>query len=240
MLKLDVRRWQPRTLKATGTTLLGWHTLVRTFRGDIFLVLVFLATPAFAENGGGHSPVLTASFVLVMMAPTMWFMYRAYENSRFGVRAVTNDDSAAIAHFNEVLSHASTELLIHDDGDQVAGTVYNNDATIEAVRERLEKYKHLKIKCLFNFDQDIKMTELCAEFGDRFEVRYLHKRPSDDVHFKIADRGKWAYLSTHPQGDHRRDGEICNGTRASKRVRQRFVGDLIEAFDDGFKDAHLS
>ena len=241
MLELDVKRWQPHTLKAAGT-LLGWRMLVHTCRGNTFLVLVlvFMATPAFAESGGGHSLFLTASFVLVMMAPTMWFMYRAYENSRFGVRAVTNDNPAAIDHFNEALSHASTELLIHDDGDQVEGTVYNDDATIEAVRMRLEKYEKLKIKCLFNFNQDVKMTELCAEFKDRFEVRYSYKRPSDDVHFKIADRGKWAYLSTHPQGDRHRDGEICDGTRANKRVRQRFVGDLIRAFDDGFKDARLS
>ena len=233
-------------------TQLRSHLILMTSEGRMFLplfrasnlkaltsVLVpFLAVPAFAEDGGQH-PALMALFVLAMSAPSVWFMYRAYQHCRFDVRTATNDNSTAIARFNEALSHASSELLIHDDGDQVNGTVYNHDATIQAVRKRLNKCKKLQIRCLLNFNESVEMTKLSNEFGTRFQVRYLGQRPSGDVHFKIADRGKWAYLSTHSKGSIERDGQICDGTCANERVRQYYVSDLLEAFDEGFEKAHL-
>ena len=217
-----------------------FSTLFKTsnMKAFLFVLAPLSATPALAEDGGLH-PALIALSVLLLMLPSVWFMFRAYHNCRFSITAVTNDNPTAIEQFNDVLRQADSELLIHDDGDQVSGTVYNDDRTIQAVRRRLNECQKLKIRCLFNFNEDVEMAKLSSEFGTRFQVRFLHQRSPGDVHFKIADRGKWAYLSTHLRGDTERDGEICDGTLASERVRRRYVGHLVEAFEEGFEKAHL-
>lgn len=242
MIKQNVvRSCRPHTSGATRNTGYGWGMSVPVLRGETFQVLVFvlvtfLAIPALAADGSQHF-VLTALSVLLMLAPSVLFMYRAYQHCRVDVRTVTNDNSTAIAKFNEALRHAETELLIHDDGDHVKGTVYNDKATIQAVRDRLTEQTQLKIRCLLNFNEGVEMTKLSKEFGPRFQVGYLHQRPTDDVHFKIADRGKWTYLSTHPKGSIERDGEIRDGTHADKYARRYYVSELLEAFEECFEKA---
>lgn len=206
------------------------------FRTLAVVLVPLLATPAFAEDGGLPSAAIVL-FAIIMLAPTMWFMFRAYRHCQFDIVAVTNDNSEAMARFAEALNHANNELLIHDDGDKVDGSIYNDDSVIQTVRDRLNNCPDLRIRCLLNFNEDVKATKLSDEFNERFQVRYLHQRPVDDIHFKIADRGKWAYLSTHRKGNPERDGEVCDGTRASERVREYYVGDLLEAFEDGFEKA---
>ena len=191
--------------------------------------------PAFAENGSQPSALMIL-FALVMSAPTVWFTYRAHQHCRFHTVTVIDDNPEAIARFTETLGHASSELLIHDDGDS---SLYNDDLTIQEIRDRLNSSPELRIRCLLNFNEGVKVSELSDEFEERFQARYLHQRPIDDVHFKIADGGKWAYITVHGKGDTEHDGEVCDGTRANQRVRRHYVGDLLEAFDEGFEKAHL-
>ena len=241
MIEHSVGNRQSHTLEAGATTGREWRS-VPVLRGGYLQALVsalvpFLAMPVFAEDGGQSSAPMIL-FALVMSAPTVWFMYRAYQHCRFHIATVANDNLEAIAQFTAALSHAKNELLIHDDGDKVEGSVYDHDSTIQAIRDRLNECPGLRIKCLLNFNDGVRVTKLGDEFGERFRVRYLHQRPADDVHFKIADRGKWAYLSTHRKGDTERDGEVFDGTRANAHVRRHYVGDLLEVFDDAFEKAH--
>lgn len=241
MIEHSVGSRQSHTSEAGATTGHEWRS-VPALRGHHLRVFVsalvpFLAMPVFGEDGGQPSASMIL-FALVMSAPTVWFMYRAYQHCRFHITTVANDNLEAIAQFAAALSHAKSELLIHDDGDKVKGLVYDHDATIQAIRDRLNECPELQIKCLLNFNDGVKVTGLVDEFGERFRVRYLHQRPADDVHFKIADRGKWAYLSTHRKGDIERDGEVFDGTRANARVRRHYVGDLLDVFDGAFEMAH--
>ena len=208
------------------------------FRVLAVVLALFVAAPAFAEGGGLPSATMIL-LAFIVLAPTMWFMFRAYRHCQFGVVAVTNDNAEAMVRFVETLEYANSELLIHDDGDKVEGSVYDDDSVIQAVRDRLAECPNLRIRCLLNFKEDVKVAKLSEEFNERFQVRYLHQRPVGDIHFKIADHGKWAYLSTHRQGALERDGEVCDGRSASERVRQYYVGDLLEAFNEGFEKAHL-
>lgn len=154
------------------------------------------------------------------------------------VTDVENDNEHAIKRFLDVLDKAEREFLVHDDGDKTEGTLYENEKTVQAVRERLQTFPDLQIRCLLNFNADVKMAELGEEYGSRFQVRYLHQRPADDVHFKIADGGKMAYLSIHPKGVTERKGQIFEDIGAHERVRKRRLGGLIEDFNDGFAKAH--
>ena len=203
--------------------------------------------------------------VVVAAAVAVWL---AYEHSLLRVTDVENDNEHAIRHFRDVLDKAERELLVHDDGDKTVGSLYDDDNTVEAVRQRLRSCPDLKIRCLLNFKADIRMADLRGEYGGRFQVRYLHQRPADDVHFKIADGGKMAYLSIRPQGVTERKGQVIEDIGARERVRKRRalrgafefapqtpclaenlthlcrssprkrLGGLIDDFNEGFDKAH--
>ncbi len=181
------------------------------------------------------SAIVLVSMVVVA-AVSVWL---ACEHSRLRVTDVENDNEDAIRHFLAVLGQAEHELLVHDDGDDnTDGSLYDHEDTVQAVRERLRTCPDLKIRCLLNFKADVRMADLSEEYGSRFQVRYLQQRPADDVHFKIADGGKMAYLSVHPKGVTERKGQVFEDMGASKRVRKRRLGGLIEDFNEGFSKAH--
>ena len=227
----------PRPCDANSRERRTFALAPRGVRALALLLAAMVAVPAFAASGG-QPPFLAIFFALVMAAPTAWFMYRAYQHCRFDIVAVTNDNSEAVAQFVQAVEHAEVELLIHDDGDKVDGSVYDDRSAIQAVRDRLNERPGLRMRCLLNYNENVEMAKLKDEFEDRFRVRYLHQRPVDDVHFKIADHGKWAYLSTHRKGDTVRNGKVCDGTHANERVRRAYVGGYLEAFDEGFAKAH--
>ena len=180
------------------------------------------------------SAIMLSSMVVVT-AVSVWL---AWEHSLLRVRNVDNDNKDAIRHFLAVLGQAEHELLIHDDGDDTEGTLHDDDDTAQAVRERLRTCPDLKIRCLLNFRADVRMARLSEEYGGRFQVRYLHQRPTEDVHFKIADGGKMAYLSVHAKGVTERQGQVIEDIGARAYVRKRRLGGLIEDFNEGFSKAH--
>ena len=183
--------------------------------------------------------LIVSAIVLVSMvvaaAVSVWL---AHAHSLLRVTDVENDNEDAIRHFRAVLDQAEREFLVHDDGDKTEGSLYNDEDTVEAVRKRLQTCPRLQVRCLLNFDQDVKMAALSEEYDGRFQVRYLHQRPVDDVHFKIADGGKVAYLSVHPRGVAERKGQVIEDMGAPEFVRRRHLGGLIDDFNDGFDKAH--
>lgn len=180
---------------------------------------------------------IVLALVVVAAAVSVWL---AHEHSLLRVTDVENDNEDAIRRFLAVLNRAEHELLMHDDGDKTDGSLYDDEDTVEAVRERLRACPSLKMRCLLNFNADVKMAALGEECGDRFQVRYLHQRPVDDVHFKIADGGKMAYLSVHPKGVTDRTGQVVEDLGAPSFVRKRRLGGLIDDFNEGFDKAHLA
>ena len=186
--------------------------------------------------------ILTVSAIVLASAvvATVVHTWLVCEQSFLHVTDVENDEEDAIRHFLAVLDRAERELLVHDDGDQTNGSLYDDENTVEAVRERLQTCPNLKIRCLLNFKADVRMAALSEEYGVRFQVRYLHQRPIDDVHFKIADGGKMAYLSVHPRGVTERQGQIIEDLGAREYVRKRRLGGLIDDFNEGFAKAHAA
>lgn len=179
---------------------------------------------------------IVLGFVVVATLVSVWL---AHAHSLLHVRDVENDNKDAIRHFLTVLERAEREFLVHDDGDKTGGgSLYDDEDTIEAVRKRLRTCPNLKIRCLLNFNEGVGMAALSEEFEDRFQVRYLYQRPVDDVHFKIADYGEMAYLSSHPRGATERKGQIIEDIGAPEFVRKRRLGGLIDDFNEGFGKAH--
>lgn len=173
--------------------------------------------------------------VVVVAAVSVWM---TYEHSLLLVTDVNNDDEQAVKRFLNVLRCAEHELLVHDDGDKAPGSLYDDEDTVQAVRERLRMCPNLKIRCLLNFNEGVRMAALSGEYQSRFQMRYLHQRPANDVHFKIADGGKMAYLSTHAKGVAKRKGCILEDIGARERTRKRRLGGQIDDFNEGFERAH--
>ena len=173
--------------------------------------------------------------MVVAAAVSVWL---AHAHSLLHITDVENDNEDA--HFRAVLDHAEREFLVHDDGDKTAGSLYDDEDTVEAVRKRLQTCPRLRIRCLLNFNTDVKLAALREEFDDRFQVRYLHQRPVDDVHFKIADDGKMAYFSVHAKGAAERKGQVVEDLGAPEFVRKRRLAGFIDDFNDGFDKAHLA
>ena len=192
-----------------------------------------------AAKQGNIVILIVSAIVLVSMvvaaAVSVWL---AHAHSLLRVTDVDNDNEDAIRHFRAVLDQAEREFLVHDDGDRTEGSLYDDEDTVAAVRKRLQTCPRLQVRCLLNFDEDVKMAALSEEYDGRFQVRYLHQRPVDDVHFKIADGGKMAYLSVHPKGVAERKGQVIEDMGAPEFVRRRRLGGLIDDFDDGFDKAH--
>ena len=182
--------------------------------------------------------VMSATVLGLLVAAAVVSVWLAHVYSLLRVTDVENDDNKdAIRHFLAVLDQAEQELLLHDDGDKTDGSPYDDDGTVEAVRERLRTCPSLKIRCLLNFNAGVKMAALSEEYDGRFQVRYVHRRPAADVHFKIADGGKMAYLSIHPIGATERRGQVIEDMGAPSFVRRGRLGGLIDDFNAGFDKA---
>ena len=158
--------------------------------------------------------------------------------SLFGVlvESGTNDGNLAIMKFLEVVERAEQELVIYDDGDQVADTIYNNDDVGSALASRMENNPRLCVRVLFNKRSDIQLPKRMSQFGDRFEVRYrAGERPAQDVHFKIAD-GRVGYFSQHGLGETAREFTFCDARHTSKRARKIAFGAHLQYFNEQFQD----
>lgn len=184
--------------------------------------------------------IVSAVVLVSMVVAAGVSVWLAHAHSLLHVTDVENDNEDAIRHFRAVLDQAEREFLVHDDGDKTDGSLYDDADTVEAVRERLQTCPNLRIRCLLNFNADVKMAALREEFDGRFQVRYLHQRPVGDVHFKIADGGKMAYFSVHPKGVAERQGQVVEDMGAPEFVRKRRLTGFVDDFNDGFDKAHLA
>ena len=183
----------------------------------------------------------SAVWLVLVVGTIVFFVWRTHKHSLLRVTDVENDNEDAIRHFLTVLEQAKHEFLVHDDGDKTGGgSLYDDRGAIEAVRRHLRTCPNLKIRCLLNFNEGVEMAALGEEFGNRFQVRYLHQRPVNDVHFKIADGGEMAYMSSHERGITERRGQIIEGMEAPEFVRKHRLGGLIDDFNEGFNKAHLA
>lgn len=173
----------------------------------------------------------------VVPAIVMWWRYADSLNVR--VQSGGNDDQAAAQMFIHVLTKARETLVIHDDGDEREGSIYENDEVVQAVRHRLENCEELEIRCLFNDKADLRLVrEIGAKHPDRFTVYYLRgARPVGDVHYKIADGGVIGHLSLHGHRQPERNFKLLDCSVARPSTRKRVFGKYLDQFERDAKAA---
>ncbi len=168
---------------------------------------------------------------------------RLYDNLTVKSRARKgmNDDEMVDGLFERLLRAAQREFIIHDDGDAADKSVYNDDAVMAALRDRMRENKRLRTRIYFNYRRDLKVNAVAREFGDRLEIRYNPGvRPKRDVHYKIIDGGVQGHLSLHDPGSGDRKFEFFDCSRASGWMRRKLFGDHRENFERDFAVADLA
>lgn len=149
-----------------------------------------------------------------------------------------NDDVEAVSRFVEVVRHAKCELIIHDDGNDMPGTIYNDESVVGAVDRQMAQHEGLAVKCLFNARAELALVErLSKRYRARFHVRYRRwpwPRPAFDVHYKIADSGAIGHLSHHGYGAGERHFEVRNCLGVNQRERNIELGKYMRRFKRQF------
>lgn len=134
-----------------------------------------------------------------------------------------NDDDKAVSGFVNVVEHATKNLIVHDDGNKMLGTIYDNPDAIEALDRQMNEHEELVVKCLFNTRDELAMVEQLRErYPERFQVKYRRwswRRPAFDVHYKIANDGAFGLLSHHDMEEKGRHFEVrdCSGANQTER-----------------------
>ena len=111
----------------------------------------------------------------------------------------------------DLINKTRNSLVIHDDGNDSGESVYNNDWVVAAMRDRIQQRRRLKVKCLFNDREDLKLLELAdGECKDNISVWYAGgDRPKNDIHYKVVDGGRLVHVSAHEHGASERGYVLC-------------------------------
>ena len=170
--------------------------------------------------------------VIVLVIGTIYII-RAQKYLSVRILSGSNDDKTATCVFIELVAEVERNFIIHDDGG-AGSPIYDDCDVIEAVRKRLHECGELTIKCLFN-QNGARIESLDKEFPGRFIVRCQQdKRTKNDVHFKIIDGGRKAYLSTHAVGISERKYELIDCTNSTRKIRQQMFGKFYDRVDMDF------
>lgn len=167
----------------------------------------------------------------VVPAIFLWWWY--WDSANVRVQDGVNDDKSATTMFIDVLKAARYTLVIHDDGNKMKGTVYDDIGVVEAVRHQLAGNRALHIRCLFNDREDLDLVrQMRSEYPDRFKVWYRNgARPPRDVHYKIADGGVVGHLSSHGHRQPERKFKLLDCSDAKPRTRKSVFGKYLDQFE---------
>ena len=174
-------------------------------------------------------------FVLVCAtAIACWGWYHRGGRIMFRER---NSNTMALEYFIRVVNAAENRLIVHDDGDNVADTPYNDERVLDVLARRLETCHKLEVKMLFNVkDEDLRIVRMANKYGHRLQIRYRNERPIGDIHYKIADN-TIGYFSEHDQGSSDRKIWVYDFTDTTKTARERAFGSHSHLFEREFAQA---
>lgn len=147
-----------------------------------------------------------------------------------------NDDGVAVWTFRDLIKAAEHEIVLHDDGNKLAGSIYDDPDLMEELRGRLRD--GLQIRAHFNNTAKLAFNDLAEEFPGQVEIRYQDARTKGrDVHYKIADGGAMGYLSMHAHGKSKRRSKFIDCRKAPRRNREAVFRKHLLACEEVFSAA---
>ena len=181
---------------------------------------------------------LAAVSLTACTAIMFWLLHRAFQYVYVQVSPVQiNDDDSVVSNFIALLDEARTSMILYDDGNDMAGSVYNDSRVIDAVHSKLQANPDFELRCLFNCDDDV---EFRKEFADKPQVEIRTRSDMDGerrIHYKIIDGGVKAYLSRHSLGSSQRQYKTVDCTNVSKRHRSRVAESVLRRYTADFATA---
>ena len=107
-----------------------------------------------------------------------------------------NSEGEVVKAVKTLLEQARKEFEVYDDGDDQS-VLYNSEEFLETVENKLDADSNFRVKAMFNVEHELEFTQ---KFKGHDQVDIYIRRegvPPEDVHYKIIDGGKKAYLSRH-------------------------------------------
>ena len=153
-----------------------------------------------------------------------------------------NTDEQATEMFIGLVNQTRRQIDIHDDGGDLADSMYNSRDVMDALRDRIRE-RNIKVRCLFNdADQPPELLKLARseEYGNRIEIWHLGGgRQEPDTYYKIVDSGRLVHLSRHAHGASRSGYRLRKALRWWEvKTRYRISKQYRDHFEHGLKSAN--
>ena len=152
-----------------------------------------------------------------------------------------NDGEVARDEFTRLLSEAKESLIIYDDGDRVADSIYDSPEVIAKFQEKLITNPEFRIYCLFNCDEpELMFRKEFGNGGPQVKIRVRDSVPrynetSVQTHYKIIDGGVQAYLSWHYPGSSERIFKTVDCSGVVRFLRPRVIKNVLGQYMAHFK-----
>lgn len=184
---------------------------------------------------------MTAIAYVIAALAVAFLVVRA---SQMGARRFSgsNDGETAKRFFLLLLDQAKDEIIVYDDGNDVADSIYADETVLDAIQDKLDNEPGFSMKCLFNCDGPQPLRDRFSD-EQRVAIRStnLGEKAPRDMHLKIVDRGRLAYLTQHEFNSTTRLYELVDcltvWSWGLKKVARRELGDCMEQFDQRFAAA---
>ena len=175
--------------------------------------------------------VVVGATVILCLVSAIRTIYRGWAFLQVSTTSDSNSDEAAVEQFITLLGEAERSMVVHDDGNKMDGSIYESEAVIDAVRQKLEKDQGFRLSCHFNFGG----TRFTKELGQCPAVRIKTgqgDRPADDVHYKIIDCGRKAHLSSHRFNSKERRYKVIDCGNVPRRLMAHVTDVLLGRYKD--------
>ena len=183
---------------------------------------------------------IAVAIYVVGLVTGAYLVVTAQGDRRIAELSADNSDEQAADIMVEMIGQTRRELLIHDDGNNSPRSVYNNERVLEAMRQRLQECPRMRIRCLFNDNEPLKLHDLAQSDDGRGRIEVWQAqgpRPLDDTHYKIVDRGRMLHLSFHAHGAVERKYLIRKPPGWALPTRRRISKARREHFESGVSEA---
>lgn len=170
--------------------------------------------------------VVVGTAVMLCLVLAVGTIYRGWAFLQVSTVSDSNSDQAAVEQFIALLGEAERSMVVHDDGNKMDGSIYESEAVIDAVRQKIAKDGRFRLSCHFNFGG----TRFTKEFERCPAVRITigqGDRPDDDVHYKIIDCGRKAHLSSHKLNSKERRYKMVDCGKVPRRLMAHVTDVLL-------------
>lgn len=177
--------------------------------------------------------IIIAAIAAVGILICLMYAYRIWAIMSVRVEPVAvNDDTIALNQFLSLLNMASESIIIYDDGNSMDGSLYENSQAVNAIKERIDG-SDLTVKCFFNCPNDTLFVRELSQY-DNVDIKFRDGDRPNDIHFKIIDGGKSAYLSWHEFGSSERRFKMLDCRHLPPMARRSVLGEYIQGFERNF------